>query len=115
MDQEEIREEESEVTEIEETEEEAPALDPPKFSANTVINAEIQREASEAVASKNAKYVSYGCIALVVVAFGLLVWQYVATRTTTGLLMMLLSALVIVYLIYSQVTMPKKAIARWEA
>ena len=54
MDQEEIREEESEVTEIEETEEEAPALDPPKFSANTVINAEIQREASEAVASKNA-------------------------------------------------------------
>lgn len=115
MDQEEIREEESEVTEIEETEAEAPALDPPKFSANTVINAEIQREASEAVASKNAKYVSYGCIALVVVAFGLLVWQYVATRTTTGLLMLLLSALVVFFLIYSQVTMPKKAIARWEA
>lgn len=112
MDQEEIRE--SEVIDIEETEE-APALDPPKFSANTVINAAVQQEASETVASKNAKYVSYGCIALVVVAFGLLIWQYVVNRTTMGLMMILLCALVIVYLVYSQVTMPKKALARWEA
>ena len=112
MDQEEIRE--SEVIDIEETEE-APALDPPKFSANTVINAAVQQEASETVASKNAKYVSYGCIALVVVAFGLLIWQYVVNRTTMGLIMILLCALVIVYLVYSQVTMPKKALARWEA
>lgn len=112
MDQEEIRE--SEVIDIEETEE-APALDPPKFSANTVINAAVQKEASETVASKNAKYVSYGCIALVVVAFGLLIWQYVVNRTTMGLMMVLLCALVIVYLVYSQVTMPKKALARWEA
>lgn len=112
MDQEEIRE--SEVIDIEETEE-APALDPPKFSANTVINAAVQQEASETVASKNAKYVSYGCIALVVVAFGLLIWQYVVNRTTMGLMMVLLCALVIVYLVYSQVTMPKKALARWEA
>ena len=112
MDQEEIRE--SEVIDIEETEE-TPALDPPKFSANTVINAAVQKEASETVASKNAKYVSYGCIALVVVAFGLLIWQYVVNRTTMGLMMVLLCALVIVYLVYSQVTMPKKALARWEA
>lgn len=112
MDQEEIRE--SEVIDIEEKEE-APALDPPKFSANTVINAAVQQEASETVASKNAKYVSYGCIALVVVAFGLLIWQYVVNRTTMGLMMILLCALVIVYLVYSQVTMPKKALARWEA
>lgn len=112
MDQEEIRE--SEVIDIEETEE-APALNPPKFSANTVINAAVQQEASETVASKNAKYVSYGCIALVVVAFGLLIWQYVVNRTTMGLMMVLLCALVIVYLVYSQVTMPKKALARWEA
>lgn len=112
MDQKEIRE--SEVIDIEETEE-APALDPPKFSANTVINAAVQQEASETVASKNAKYVSYGCIALVVVAFGLLIWQYVVNRTTMGLMMVLLCALVIVYLVYSQVTMPKKALARWEA
>ena len=112
MDQEEIRE--SEVIDIEETEE-APALNPPKFSANTVINAAVQQEASETVASKNAKYVSYGCIALVVVAFGLLIWQYVVNRTTMGLMMILLCALVIVYLVYSQVTMPKKALARWEA
>lgn len=112
MNQEEIRE--SEVIDIEETEE-APALDPPKFSANTVINAAVQQEASETVASKNAKYVSYGCIALVVVAFGLLIWQYVVNRTTMGLMMVLLCALVIVYLVYSQVTMPKKALARWEA
>lgn len=114
MDQEEIRAEELEVTEIEE-EEEVPALDPPKFSANTVINAAIQQEASETVASKNAKFVSYGCIALVVVALGLLIWQYVVNRTTMGLMMVLLCVLVIVYLIYSQITMPKKALERWEA
>ena len=114
MDQEEILAEELEVTEIEE-EKEVPALDPPKFSANTVINAAIQQEASETVASKNAKYVIYGCIALAVVAFGLLIWQYVVNRTTMGLMMVLLCALVIVYLVYSQVTMPKKALARWEA
>ncbi len=113
MDQEEIRAEELEVTEIEE--EEVPALDPPKFSANTVINAAIQQEASETVASKNAKFVSYGCIALVVVALGLLIWQYVVNRTTMGLMMVLLCVLVIVYLIYSQITMPKKALERWEA
>lgn len=114
MDQEEIRAEELEVTEIEE-EEEIPALDPPKFSVNTVINAAVQQEASEAVAPKNAKFVSYGCIALVVVALGLLIWQYVVNKTTMGLMMVLLCVLVIVYLVYSQITMPKKALARWEA
>lgn len=115
MDQEEIRAEELELTEVEDTEEEAPALDPPKFSVNTVIDASIQKEASEAVASKNAKFVGYGCIALVVVALGLLIWQYVVTRSTMGLMMTLLCVLVIVYLVYSQITMPKKALARWEA
>lgn len=115
MDQEEIRAEELELTEVEDTEEEAPVLDPPKFSVNTVIDASIQKEASEAVASKNAKFVGYGCIALVVVALGLLIWQYVVTGSTMGLMMTLLCVLVIVYLVYSQITMPKKALARWEA
>lgn len=116
MDQEDIREEESEVNDIEETEEEeVPALDPPKFSVNTVIDAAIQQEASEAVASKSAKYVSYGCLALVVLSLGLLIWQYVVTKSTMNLMMVLLCVLVIVYLVYSQITMPKKALARWEA
>lgn len=114
MDPEEIRAEELEVTEIEE-EEEVPALDPPKFSANTVINAAVQQEASEAVASKSAKFVSYGCLALVVLSLGLLIWQYVVTKSTMNLMMVLLCVLVIVYLVYSQITMPKKALARWEA
>ena len=96
-------------------EEEVPALDPPLFSVNTVIDAKIQQEASEAVAVKSAKYVSYGCLALVILAFGFLVYQYIVARSTSSLVLMIGAGLVVAYLIYSQITMPKKALERWEA
>lgn len=98
-----------------EPEEEVPALDPPLFSVNTVIDAKIQQEASEAVAAKSAKYVSYGCLALVILAFGFLVYQYIVARSTSSLVLMIGAGLVVAYLIYSQITMPKKALERWEA
>lgn len=98
-----------------EPEEEVPVLDPPLFSVNTVINAKIQQEASETVAAKSAKYVSYGCLALVILAFGFLVYQYIMVRTTSSLVLMIGAGLVVAYLIYSQITMPKKSLERWEA
>lgn len=115
MNPEEIRAEGLEEVEEMEAAEEIPTLDPPKFSVNTVINAKIQQEASQTLATKSAKIVSYVCFALVVVAFGLLIWQYVIARTSTNLIMMILCALVLVYLAYSHLTMPKKALARWES
>ncbi len=113
MNPEEIRAEDLE--EVEEMEEEIPTLDPPKFSVNTVINAKVQQEASQTLATGSAKMISYVCFALVVVAFGLLIWQYVIARTSTNLIMTILCALVLIYLAYSHLTMPKKALARWES
>ena len=98
-----------------EPEEEVPALDPPLFSVNTVIDAKIQQEASETVAAKSAKYVSYACLGLVILAFGFLVYQYIMVRSTSSLVLMIGAGLVVAYLIYSQITMPKKALERWEA
>ena len=98
-----------------EPEEEVPALDPPLFSVNTVIDAKIQQEASETVAAKSAKYVSYACLGLVILAFGFLVYQYIMARSTSSLVLMIGAGLVVAYLIYSQITMPKKALERWEA
>ena len=98
-----------------EPEEEVPALDPPLFSVNTVIDAKIQQEASETVAAKSAKYVSYACLGLVILAFGFLVYQYIMARSTSSLVLMVGAGLVVAYLIYSQITMPKKALERWEA
>ena len=121
MNPDEIRSEELEETELDdelyddEAEEEVPALDPPLFSVNTVIDAKIQQEASETVAAKSAKYVSYACLGLVILAFGFLVYQYIMVRSTSSLVLMIGAGLVVAYLIYSQITMPKKALERWEA
>ena len=121
MNPDEIRSEELEETELDdelyddEPEEKVPALDPPLFSVNTVIDAKIQQEASETVAAKSAKYVSYACLGLVILAFGFLVYQYIMARSTSSLVLMVGAGLVVAYLIYSQITMPKKALERWEA
>ncbi len=97
---------------IDETEE--TPLDPPKFAVTTVLNVQTQKEASEAVAPKSAKIISYACIAALVLSIGLLTWQYIVTGSSGNLLLLVVAALVGLYLIYSHLTMPKKALRRWE-
>lgn len=96
----------------EETEE--TSLEPPCFSVNTVIDADLQMEASKALARKSTKIVSYVCFALVVASLGVLLWQYFMTKESINLIMSGLVVLALVYLCYSYFSLPKRALRRWE-
>lgn len=100
---------------IEETQaEELPALEPPRFAAETVLNAERQLEASKAVSPKLTQLLSIFCIVLAAAAIGVMLWLYFARGDKNNLIMAIVIVPVAGYMIFSRLTMPKKAMLRWE-
>ncbi len=93
---------------------EDPALTPPKFVIETTLNAEMQLEASTALAPPFAKYINYICIGLSAVMTGILVWRYFNGGTNGDLIMAALPLIAIGYLLYTMFASPKKALRRWE-
>lgn len=94
--------------------EEAPELEPPKFTVKTVLNTEAQLEATAAVQSLAAKIISYACIGLCVAMLVAMIVLYFINKESQNLLMAGLLALTVAFLLYSKFTMPKKSMARWE-
>ena len=93
---------------------EASELTPPKFVIHTTLNAEMQLEASTALAPSFAKYINYICIGLSAVMTGILVWRYFNGGTTGDLIMAALPLIAIAYLLYTMFASPKRALRRWE-
>ena len=98
----------------EEEEEEVPELEAPRFAAETVLNAERQLEASKAVSPKIAQMLSYFLIVFAAAAVGLLLWLYFTYGGKRNLVMAILTVLLIGYMVFSRLTMPKKAMRQWE-
>lgn len=94
--------------------EKAPELEPPKFTVKTVLNADAQLEATNAVQSTAAKIVSYACIGLCGAMLVAMIVLYFVNGDSKNLLMAALLALTVAFLLYSKFTMPKKSMARWE-
>lgn len=94
-----------------ETPEQAPQA---LFTVKTVLNATMQNEASLALTPKINAIVSYICFAVTGIMGAILVWRYFAGGGTQNLIMAALVAALLVYLIYSRRTTPKKALVRWE-
>lgn len=88
-------------------------LTPPRFVINTVINAEVQHEVSKAVMPKSSKIMTIACFVMLAAAMVFLVYQY-AAKGIGSPMMIGLVGLAFVYLVYNQLTMPKKALKRWE-
>ncbi|MGM9563858.1 MAG: YcxB family protein [Faecousia sp.] len=109
-------EEAAEVTaaEYEEAEEAAEPMTPPLFTVNTVLCAELQMEASKAVSPKATKYVGYGAFVLAALGLVLMIYRCFAEGGSTNIVLTVFLALLMAYLVYSSLTGPKKAIARWE-
>ena len=106
--------EEAPAEETEEAPEEVTELEAPKFAAITVLNAERQLEASKAISPKVAQMLSYFLIVFAAAAFGVLLWLYFSTKDSKNLIMAGLVVLMIGYMVYTRLAMPKKALLRWE-
>lgn len=99
-----------------ETEElEAVELEAPKFVVKTTLNVDTQLEASRALMPKFARLLTYFCMGIAAVMLVVLVWQYFATKNSSNLMLAAVLALMLVYLLYSQFSAPKKALQRWES
>lgn len=103
-----------ETEEAEEVEEAAEPMTPPLFTVNTVLCAELQMEASKAVSPKATKYVGYGAFVLAALGLVLMIYRCFAEGGSTNIVLTVFLALLMAYLVYSSLTGPKKAIARWE-
>ena len=110
----EAAEEAAETEESGEIEEAAEPMTPPLFTVNTVLCAELQLEASKAVSSKATKYVGYGAFVLAALGLVLMIYRCFAEGGSTNIVLTVFLALLMAYLVYSSLTGPKKAIARWE-
>ena len=110
----EAAEEAAETEESGEIEEAAEPMTPPLFTVNTVLCAELQLEASKAVSSKATKYVGYGAFALAAVGLVLMIYRCFAEGGTSNIVLTVFLAVLMAFLVYSSLTGPKKAIARWE-
>ncbi len=97
-----------------EKEEQPPALEAPRFAAETVLNAERQLEASKAVSPKLPRMISIFLIGFAIAAAGVLLWLYFAYGDKNNLIMAILVVPLVIYMILSRVAMPKKAMQRWE-
>ena len=100
--------------EIEEAEEAAEPMTPPLFTVNTVLCADLQLEASKAVSSKTTKYVGYGAFVLAAVGLVLMIYRCIVEGGSTNIVLTAFLAALMAFLVYSTLTGPKKAIARWE-
>ena len=103
-----------ETEEAEEAEEAAEPMTPPLFTVNTVLCAELQMEASKAVSPKATKYVGYGAFVLAALGLVLMIYRCFAEGGSTNIVLTVFLVLLMAYLVYSSLTGPKKAIARWE-
>lgn len=104
-----------EVTAVADAENEAPEeLEPARFTAKTVLDAQVQLEASKTLAPKIGNVTGIIGIGLMVALLGVTLWQYFTTFQTDRLLMAGLLVLVIAFFVYSRKTAPKKALKRWE-
>ena len=103
-----------ETEEAEEAEEAAEPMTPPLFTVNTVLCAELQMEASKAVSPKATKYVGYGAFVLAALGLVLMIYRCFAEGGTSNIVLTVFLVLLMAYLVYSSLTGPKKAIARWE-
>ncbi|MBQ6430319.1 MAG: YcxB family protein [Oscillospiraceae bacterium] len=109
-----IEEERAEELPEEAREEAVPALEEPQFAAKTVLNAELQLEASKAVSPKLPRVISIFLIVFAAAAVGVLFWLYFAKGDKNNLLMAILLIPLVGYMVYSRIAMPKKAMQRWE-
>ena len=89
-------------------------MEPPVFVVQTVLDAGAQLEASRAAMPKMARLLAYVCFGLSALMLGVLIWQFAVTGNSINLIMAGLLALVLVYLLYTQFSAPKKALIRWE-
>ena len=103
-----------ETEEAEEAEEAAEPMTPPLFTVNTVLCAELQMEASKAVSPKATKYVGYGAFVLAALGLVLMIYRCFAEGGTSNIVLTVFLAVLMAFLVYSSLTGPKKAIARWE-
>ena len=103
-----------ETEEAEEAEEAAEPMTPPLFTVNTVLCAELQMEASKAVSPKATKYVSYGAFVMAAAGLVLMIYRCFAEGGTSNIVLTVFLAVLMAFLVYSSLTGPKKAIARWE-
>lgn len=97
-----------------EEEAENPQPIPPIYTCRTVLDVQMQKEATEAAKPKYSKYLNYICFALCAVMFGMLLWAYIGGRQPLNLILALLVLAVGFYLVYSQFAMPKKMLVQWE-
>ena len=103
-----------ETEEAEEAEEAAEPMTPPLFTVNTVLCAELQMEASKAVSPKATKYVGYGAFVLAALGLVLMIYRCIVEGGSTNIVLTVFLAALMAFLVYSTLTGPKKAIARWE-
>ena len=107
-------EEATQTEESGEIEEAAEPMTPPLFTVNTVLCAELQLEASRAVSSKATKYVGYVAFVLAAVGLVLMIFRCIVEGGSTNIVLTAFLAVLLSFLVYSTLTGPKKAIARWE-
>lgn len=107
-------EEATQTEESGEIEEAAEPMTPPLFTFNTVLCAELQLEASRAVSSKTTKYVGYVAFVLAAVGLVLMIFRCIVEGGSTNIVLTAFLAVLLSFLVYSTLTGPKKAIARWE-
>lgn len=92
----------------------AETLQPPKFTVKTVLNADSQLEATNAVQTPAARIVGYLCIGLCAAMLVAMIVLYFVNGDSQNLLMAGLLALTVAFLLYSRLIMPKKSMQRWE-
>ena len=92
----------------------AEPMNPPLFTVNTVLCAELQLEASKAVSPKATKYVGYVAFVLAAVGLVLMIYRCIVEGGSTNIVLTAFLAALMAFLVYSTLTGPKKAIARWE-
>ena len=107
-------EEATQTEESGEIEEAAEPMTPPLFTVNTVLCAELQLEASKAVSPKATKYVGYVAFVLAAVGLVLMIFRCIVEGGSTNIVLTAFLAALMAFLVYSTLTGPKKAIARWE-
>lgn len=94
--------------------EQSAAPNPPIFSCRTLLNAQTQQEAAQALAPRYLKFVNYTCFGLCVVMFGLLLWSFFAQGNTFNLVLAVVVLLVAAYQLYSHFRLPQKMLTQWE-
>ncbi len=95
-------------------EEQQEPLETPRFAAETVLNAELQLEASKAVSPRLPRLISIFLIVFAAAAVGVLFWLYFSRGDKNNLIMAILVIPLVAYMVYSRIAMPKKAMQRWE-